>query len=164
VLEHYKYGFNLSEGSLPGDGVLRTVKTPFGTLSGVICWDTDFPATVRQAGRNGTDILMSLANDWREIDPLHGRMAVYRAIENGVSLVRQGNEGLSLATDPYGRVVASMDHFVASERVMVAQVPTHGVVTVYSVIGDLFGWLAVAGFVAVVAWVIVAGVRRPTGG
>ncbi len=38
---------------------------------------------------------------------------------------------------------------------MVAQVPIQGVFTLYSVIGDLFGWLAVAGFVAIVSWVVM---------
>jgi apolipoprotein N-acyltransferase len=155
VLEHLKYGGNLVEGSRPGDGVLRTFESPFGTMSGVICWDADFPTTVRQAGRNGTDILLLPSNDSREIDPLHTQMAVFRAIENGVSLVRQASNGLSMATDPYGRVLAAMDHFLASEWVMVAQVPTQGVFTVYSVIGDLLGWLALVGFVGIVIWAVV---------
>jgi apolipoprotein N-acyltransferase len=159
VLEHLKYGFNISEGSQPGDGVLHTVQTPFGTLSGVVCWDDSFPAPMRQAGRNGTDILMVPANDHREVAPLRMQMAIYRAIENGVSLVRQGSNGMSMATDPYGRVVGVMDHFVASERVMVAQVPTQGVFTLYSVIGDLFGWLAVVGLGAITIWVVVRGRR-----
>jgi apolipoprotein N-acyltransferase len=155
VLEHVKYGAGLLEGIQPGDRVLRTFKSPFGTISGIICWDADFPATVRQAGRNGTDILLVPSNDSREIDPMHTHMAVFRAIENGVSLVRQASRGLSIVTDPYGRVLADMDHFTASEWVMVAQVPTHGVFTVYSVIGDLFGWLALAGFAAITAWVLI---------
>jgi apolipoprotein N-acyltransferase len=95
------------------------------------------------------------ADDHREVDPLRTQMAVYRAIENGVSLVRQGNEGLSMATDPYGRVVGAMDHFYGGERVLVAQVPTRGVPTLYAVIGDLFAWLAVAGFVGMVIWAVV---------
>ena len=66
-----------------------------------------------------------------------------------------GSNGLSMATDPYGRVLAAMDHFTASERVMVAQVPTKGVFTLYSVIGDLFGWLAVVGFVTITIWTVV---------
>ena len=159
VVEHLKYGGNMFEGSLLGDGVLHTVETPYGTLSGVICWDADFPAIVRQAGRDGIDILLVPSGDWREIDPLHTQMAVFRAIENGVSLVRQVNQGLSLAADPYGRVLAVQDHFTGSERVMVAQVPTQGVSTIYPVIGDLLGWLAVAGFAAVVIWAIVRGRR-----
>jgi apolipoprotein N-acyltransferase len=155
VLEHIKYGGSMIEGTEPGDGVLRTVETPYGTLSGVICWDTDFPAVVRQAGRNGTDILLSPSLDFRAIDPMHAQMAVFRAIENGVSVVRQSDNALSVATDPYGRTLAAVDHFTTSERVMVAQVPTRGVFTLYSVIGDVFGWLAVVGFVGMVIWAVV---------
>jgi apolipoprotein N-acyltransferase len=156
VLEHYKYGGQSLEGFKPGDGILRTVETPYGTISGVICWDTNFHAPVRQAGRNGTDILLSPSMEFRAIDPMHAQMATYRAIENGVSLVRQADNGLSIATDPYGRTLAAMDHFATEDRVMVVQVPSKGVFTVYSVIGDLFGWLAVAGF----ATISVVGIVR----
>jgi apolipoprotein N-acyltransferase len=155
VLEHYKYGGSSLEGFLPGDGVLRTVETPYGTLSGIICWDTDFPTVVSQAGRNGTDILLSPSLDIRSIDPMHAQMAVFRAIENGVSVVRQSDNALSIVADPYGRTLAAVDHFTSNEWVMVAQVPTKGVFTLYSVIGDLFGWLAVVGFVVIVGWGVV---------
>jgi apolipoprotein N-acyltransferase len=160
VLEHYKYGGQTIEGFKPGDGVLRTAQTPFGTLSGLICWDTDFPAAVSQAGRNGTDILLSPSMDYRAIDPIHAHMAVFRAIENGVSVVRQADNGLSVVTDPYGRILAAVDHFTASERVMVAQVRANGgVFTLYSIIGDLFGWLAVAGLALVALWAVIQGRR-----
>jgi apolipoprotein N-acyltransferase len=155
VVEHYKYGGQMFEGFRPGDGVLRTVDTPYGTLSGIICWDTDFPVEVSQAGRNGTDLLLSPSLEWRAIDPMHAQMAVFRAIENGVSVVRQADNGLSVVADPYGRILAEMDHFTASERVMVAQVPTKGVFTVYSVIGDLFGWLSAVGFLVIVVWGVI---------
>ncbi len=69
-----------------------------------------------QLGRNGADILLSPAHDWPEIDPMHAQMAVFRAIENGVSVVRQADQGRSITTDPYGRVLAEMDHFTASGR------------------------------------------------
>jgi apolipoprotein N-acyltransferase len=155
VLEHIKYGGAMIEGLEPGDGVLRTVETPYGTLSGVICWDTDFPTVVNQAGRNGTDILLSPSLDFRAVDPMHAQMAVFRAIENGVSVFRQSDNALSIVADPYGRTLAAVDHFTASEWVTVAQVPTHGVFTIYSVVGDLFGWLAVLGFLAMVVWGVV---------
>ena len=71
VLEDLKYGGTLLEGSRPGDRILRTFERPFGTTSGEICWDADFPTTVRQAGRNGTDILSVPSGDRRAVDPLH---------------------------------------------------------------------------------------------
>jgi len=159
VLEHYKYGGQLVEGFKPGDGILRTVETPYGTLSGIICWDTNFHKPVLQAGRNGTDILLSTSLEYQAIDPMHAQMATYRAIENGVSLVRVADNGLSIVTDPYGRTVAAVDHFTTSERVIVAQVPSKGVFTLYPVIGDLFGWLAVVGMVAIIVVAVVQGRR-----
>ncbi|MEJ2750314.1 MAG: nitrilase-related carbon-nitrogen hydrolase, partial [Anaerolineae bacterium] len=158
VLDHLKYGGSGFEGNrVDGDGVLRTAVTPYGVLSGLICWDTDFPGTVSQAGRNGTDILLSPSLDDRDIDPIHAYMAAARAIENGVSMVRASDNGLSIITDPYGRVLASMDHFTAGERVIVAQVPTEGVPTLYPIIGDLFGWLMIAGFLVLTVLGIVRG-------
>jgi apolipoprotein N-acyltransferase len=158
VLEHYKYGGVGFEGNrVNGDRILRTAQTPFGVISGVICWDTDFPSTVRQAGRNGTDILLSPSLDFREIDPIHAHMAIVRAIENGVSVVRVSDNGLSVVADPYGRILAATDHFTAGKRTIVAQVPTQGVPTLYPIIGDLFGWLAIAGFVVVAVWAIIRG-------
>jgi apolipoprotein N-acyltransferase len=150
VLEHLKFGGQAIEGFASGDGILRTVETPFGTLSGIICWDTFFHKPVLQAGRNGTDILLSTSYEYRAIVPMHAQITIFRSIENGVSLVRVADNGISFATDPYGRTVASVDFFTTSERVMVAQVPAYHVTTLYSIIGDLFGWLAVAGFAAII--------------
>ncbi len=156
VLEHFKYGGVGFEGNrINGDGILRTAQTPFGTISGVICWDTDYPGIVRQSGLNGTDILLSPSLEYREMDPIHAYMAVVRAIENGVSVVRVADNGLSVVVDPYGRILASMDHFTAGERVIVAQVPTQGLRTLYPIIGDLFGWLSTVGIAGFIVWGMV---------
>jgi apolipoprotein N-acyltransferase len=148
VLEHHKYGGATLDGAVPGDGILRTVETPFGTLSGIICNDTDHEEIVAQAGKNGTDILFSPSMEMQAIDPIHAHMAIFRAIENGVTLVRQADNGLSIVVDPYGRVSTTMDHFNNTERVMVAKVPIQSTFTIYPYIGDLFAWLAMVGFAA----------------
>lgn len=152
VLEHLKFGGQAIEGFSPGDGILRTIETPYGTLSGVICWDTFFQKPILQAGRNDTDILISTSYEFRAIVPMHAQITTFRAIENGVSLVRVADNGISFATNPYGRTVSSVDFFNTSERAMVAQVPAYHVTTLYSIIGDLFGWLAVLGLVGVSVW------------
>ena len=92
----------------------------------------------------GADAILAPAADFRAVHPMHGHMSVFRSIENGVSLVRQADNGLSLVTDPYGRVLASMDHFAGGERVVVAQMPTRGVATPYAFWGDVFAWGTVA--------------------
>jgi apolipoprotein N-acyltransferase len=160
VLDHVKYGGAISSpGMLVGDGILQTVDTPFGVLSGVICWDQDYPAVIRQAGQNGTGLMLVPSYDWMEIDPIHTNMAVFRAIENGMSLVRQTDAGLSIAVDPYGRVLAQTDFFGATDRTMVAQVPVKHVTTVYTLFGRYFEWVCLAGFLYIIAR--AASTRRP---
>lgn len=149
VLEHYKYGGNIIEGTVKGNGILQTVDTPYGRLSGVICWDQDFPQVMRQAGQNDVDILLAPTADWKEIDPLHSMVGVTRAIENGYSLFRQDMNGLSIAVDAMGRTISQMDHYISSDWTMTAQVPIKGKQTLYSVFGDWFVY---------VCFVILAGI------
>jgi apolipoprotein N-acyltransferase len=136
--------------SIRGDGKLRALDTPYGRLSSVICFDADFPQLVAQAGRLGTDLLLDPSNDWKAIDPLHTRMASFRAIEQGFNLVRHTSQGLSAAFDYQGRQLASMDHYLTTDRVLVAQVPTRGTRTVYALLGDCFAWACLAGLAGVV--------------
>jgi apolipoprotein N-acyltransferase len=133
-----------------GDGKLRALDTPYGRLSSVICFDADFPQLLAQAGRLKTDLLLDPSNDWKAIDPWHTRMASFRAVEQGFNLVRHTSQGLSAAFDYQGRQLAAMDHYLAADRVLVAQVPIHGTRTVYSLLGDWFAWLCLAGLAGVV--------------
>jgi apolipoprotein N-acyltransferase len=161
VLEHLKYGGNIFEGTLKGDGDLQAVTTPFSVLSGVICYDMDYPAVIQQTGQNGTGLLLVPSKDWREIDPAHSHMAVFHAIENGMSIVRQVDTGLSIAVDPYGHVLAQTDYFSATDRTMVAQVPTQHVETIYTSFGHWFGWICLLGFLFIVTYSVVhASIKR----
>ncbi len=157
VLEHVKYGGNMIEGSLKGSGQLQTVETPYGTLSAAICWDTDYPGIIRQAGQLGVDILLSPSLEWAGIDPMHGEMSAFRAVENGMAVVRQADKGKSVVTDAYGRTLASAG---SEEPMMQASVPTSGISTLYAQAGDIMGMVAVAGSLIMLGWGIAAGRRQ----
>jgi apolipoprotein N-acyltransferase len=130
----------------PGPGVLPIANTPFGRLTTVICFDADFPSLIRQAG--GADLLLVPANDWEPIAELHSRMAIFRAIENGVSLVRPTGNGISLAVDDLGRLRAyNADYFVTGKHSLITTVPIQGRPTLYSRIGDSFAYLCVLGLI-----------------
>ena len=131
----------------PGTGIVPVADTPFGRIASVICYDMDFTNLVNQAGKAHADIMLVPAWDWRAIDPLHTVMATFRAIENGFSMVRQTGEGLSVAVDYHGNVLASMDYYTAKDQHLSAQVPSKGIWTVYSYIGDTFAWLCLASLV-----------------
>src|SRR5581483_9553647 len=131
---------------------LRSLATPYGVLSAMICYDADFPPLAAQAGRLGADIVLDPASDWRAIDPWHTQMASFRAIEQGFNLVRQTKFGLSAAYDYQGRRLAAMDEFEAKDFVLVAEVPTRGVRTIYSRLGDWLAWLCIAGLLVLMAY------------
>jgi apolipoprotein N-acyltransferase len=134
-----------------GDGRLPVIDTSVGRVATAICFDADFPEYIRDIGRSAADLFILPANDWPAIKESHFEMAVFRAIENGVPIVRAGSSGLSGAFDPWGRVLGVTDHY-SGARTMVAQVPIGGTHTLYPHIGDLFGWLCVAGLaIAIVA-------------
>ena len=135
----------------PGDGRLRIADTEVGRVATAICFEMDFPGYIRQAGLASADVLIAPANDWEAIKSIHFRMAVFRAIENGVTLIRPTKSGISIAVDPYGRVAAQTDHFTKDARTMVAQLPAGGVRTFSARFGDVFAWLCLASLLAVAA-------------
>jgi apolipoprotein N-acyltransferase len=128
-----------------GDGKLRGLDTPYGQVSSIICFDGDFPQLLAQAGALRTDVMLDPSNDWRAIDPWHTQMASFRTIEQGFNLIRQTSQGLSAAFDYQGRRLAAMDHYQTTDHAMVSQVPTRGVWTIYTRLGDWFAWLCLVG-------------------
>jgi apolipoprotein N-acyltransferase len=127
----------------PGDGQLRVAPTAAGRLGSAICFEADYPQFIRQAGQQRADLLIVPANEWKAIKYLHVHMAAFRAVENGVPIVRLAS-GISSAFDPWGRVLALSEYFAPGDRTMTAQVPIGHVWTLYPYIGDLFAWCCVA--------------------
>jgi apolipoprotein N-acyltransferase len=146
--------------TVKGDGNVPTLATPYGRIAGAICFDMDFPHLPRRAGQAGADLILVPAADWKAISPLHTYMASFRAIENGFSLMRVVRGGFSAAFDYQGRLLAGMDSFTTKDYLILAHVPTKGVTTIYSQIGDVFAWLSIAGFVALLGWIVAQGFRR----
>ena len=143
VLHHIKYGGNMFEGTLKGDGVLQTVDTPYGKLSAIICWDADFPNIVKQTGAQGVDLLIIPSQDWLGVRDIHAGMATFRAVENGITVLRQTGQGVSLVSDPYGKVLNRIDTFEESTSDFVGiqkvTVPITSVNTLYPKLGDILG-------------------------
>jgi apolipoprotein N-acyltransferase len=127
------------------------MEMPGGRLATAICFDADFPELMRQTGQGGADLVVVPANEWRNIRHVHAQMAVFRAIENGVSLLRPAASGIFSAVDPWGRVLGMADHFSGGDRTLIAQVPLGHTATLYAKTGDLFAWLCVAGVLAAAA-------------
>jgi apolipoprotein N-acyltransferase len=160
VWDYAKSTVPLHDGNAPGSGIVPTVDTPYGRLATVICYDADFPALVQQAGQAHADMLLVPASDWPAVAEMHARMAIPRAVENGLALIRSTRQGTSLAVDHQGRLLGyKADYFVGDDQTMIVNVPTRGVRTIDAVIGAYAGCLYIVGLVALAG---VALFRRRT--
>src|SRR5687768_11520510 len=136
------------DGHSPGPGEVPVVDTPYGRLATVICQDDFFPSLIRQAGRKDVDILLLPSSDWEAITDWHAQQSPFRAVENGMALVRPTRKGITLATDSLGRTVGQKsDYFTGDDHTLVTSVPMQGRSTVYAAIGDVFAYACAAGLV-----------------
>ena len=141
-----------------GPEILQSVDTPYGRIAVSICRDMEFPHYMRQAGRDGVDIMLSPAYEWPKGLVVH---SVYmRGIENGFSLVRPTYNGITIAQDFNGRILSQMDSEETDDGILYAEVPTRGVNTLYTEVGDLLGWGSVLGFLGLVLFNVILSVKR----
>lgn len=140
---------------IPGNGKIPVFDTTYGKIASVICADLDYPSLIHQGGVSDADFLLIPAQDWSAVDPLHTNMSVFRAIENGVSMVKGTGGGLSIAVDPYGRIIDASDYFNSDQKPMITRLPTQGVGTLYALIGDAFAWLCILGIFIMSVWGIL---------
>jgi apolipoprotein N-acyltransferase len=120
-----------------------------------ICYEIIFPSFVRKRVNEGANLLVNITNDgWfgRSSGPFqHAAMARMRTIENGVSMVRCANSGISMMTDQFGRVLHKTPLY--TRTVATGSVPIETVDTLYRRLGD---WpLGVAGMLLIVAGILL---------
>jgi apolipoprotein N-acyltransferase len=112
-------------------------------FSTAICFEGIFPGLIRQFCRRGAEMIAIVTNDgWFGKTPgpyQHCELMVMRAVENGVPLVRAANNGISLVSDPYGRILSQTGLFV--EATLIQDVPRPAGATFYRRFGDVFSIL-----------------------
>ena len=142
------------------DGILKSVATPYGRIGAAICFDMDFPPFIRALGKQKADIVLVPAFDTRGIRPYHTEVGLMRGLENGFSVVRMTNTGTSMAIDGSGRTLARQEFFETADRLMLADVPTRRVPTLYGLLGEWFAWAGIACALCLVIWGAAAGRKR----
>ncbi len=107
--------FNLSGSSLTAGKGAQLVESRYGTLGGLVCYDSIFYQNARESAKNGADMLLlstndSWYNDSKAIDQ-HFAHAVFRAVENRRPLVRCATTGRSGMITSNGTIVAQSEVF-----------------------------------------------------
>jgi apolipoprotein N-acyltransferase len=140
-----------------GPEVIQSVDTPYGRIGVSICRDMSFSGYARQAGEQQVDIMLNPSFDYPKST---GATYSLRAIENGFTMIRPVYNGFSYAVDPNGKLLASMDSDNTNTGIMYADVPTQGVNTLYTQIGDVLGWICVVGLVGLIPLSIVLRIKQ----
>jgi apolipoprotein N-acyltransferase len=160
---------------IPGDftagdrSVAFELAAPRVRLSPLICFEDVIPGLASQSAADDVDFLLNLTNDgwfgqsaaqWQQ-----AASAVFRAVENGLPLVRCTNNGLTCWIDSRGRlrqILQSDAGDVYGPGFLIAKIPLTPLgqnrePTFYHRHGDWFGW-------ACVGLVAVAAALRPVAG
>ncbi len=145
------YGFS------PGSGV-RLIDTPLGRALPLICYEAIFPGHGR--GLERPDYLLQITNDaWfgTVSGPFqHLDQARFRAVEQGLPLIRAANTGVSAVIDARGEVVASLG--LGEAGYLDVALPGSFGITFYARSGDV----PVAIFLLVTLCALIVGARRNT--
>jgi apolipoprotein N-acyltransferase len=133
----------------PGDEAV-TGALDSGRLGALICYEAIFPDLARLFTARGAGLLVNITNDgWYGVSSAphqHFAMAAFRAVENGVFVVRAANTGISGVIDPFGRVRARTRLFERTALVheVALGAPDPGGRTFYARHGDLFAFACLA--------------------
>lgn len=143
----------IGDGFEPGTGPeLFRVGSPSCAAGVLICFEDTIAGLTRQTALEGPDFLLNLTNNgwfgetaaqWQ-----HAANARFRAMENGLTLVRCTNNGLTCWFDSFGRVFGILRDEHGSVyapgyemvRIPLPAASTKGVRTVYQAGGHWFGW------------------------
>ena len=138
-----------------GDGPKTLDAQGAGIALPMVCYEVIFPgrlASVR--GQKRPDWILNVTNDaWygNSSGPRqHLAMAQFRAIEEGLPLVRSANTGISAVIDTKGRITGRLG--LGEKGVLDAELPQKRGPTVYSVVGDAVFWALMILFVVFSAW------------
>ena len=187
VLPFIKWFTPITGGFTPGDRVThftlerRATSRPDSTISSqhagivsgapariktsvLICFEDTFPHLVRDYVDEDTDFLVNLTNNGWFGDSAaqwqHAASAAFRAVENGVPLLRSGNNGLTCWIDSRGRVREIFRNLSGSEygagyvtwEIPLLSPDDKPTRTFYNRHGDWFGWGCVGLTGLALAW------------
>lgn len=137
----------LEDGFAAGDQPL-IVSTPVPGTGIAICKDMHFPTLGRDYAGARAKLMLVPALDFHVDDRSAMAMTVMRGIEGGFSIARATRQGYSFVSDPFGRIVAERRSGPGA-GLLIARAPAGlDAPTPYARVGDLFGWLCVAGLIA----------------
>ena len=129
-------------------GVFPVYDTPLGRFSSLICADGNYTDIARYITQNGAQLIAAPYREFKGFGEQLWQNVTFRAAENRTAMVVTGAASVSAIIDPYGRQVALDFNRDGSELILVGDVTLGtGEGTIYTSLGDILGWVSLAGLV-----------------
>jgi len=129
-------------GFVPGKEI--SVFQMSSVASGVaICKDMDYSGFIRKYDKHETMVMYVPAWDFIKAGLLHSRMAIWRGVENGYAIVRMARQGQLTISDHRGNILYEGSCTNNKAAALIGKVPLVATKTIYSQLGDWFGYLVV---------------------
>lgn len=150
---------NLGEADFkPGTKAVTYAVTSKISVAPFICYEIIYPHFVQQHLKEHATLMVHITNDgWfgNSTGPYHhATMARMRSIENGVSMARCANSGITTCIDPQGRILGKTK--LGCRTTLTCILPLQQATTIYARYGD---W-----FITVCCIVVAAGLLMFVGG
>jgi len=132
----------------PGEGP-KVLEVPEKNIriGPLICYEDIMAELSRGYAKRGVNLLVNLTNDaWfgKSMAPYqHLLLSIPRAVETRRYLVRSTNSGISAIISPTGKIEAHTDIFT-TENLKGEVVLIDSLGTLYTEVGDIFAWMALA--------------------
>ncbi len=128
-------------------GVFPVYSSPLGRLATLICHDANYTDVTRRLAANGAQIIAAPIHEFGAFGEQYWTNVLFRAVENRTAMVLTGTTGISAIINPDGSLVALDSDPSGSRLSLVGDVTAGDGPTLYTSLGDILGWISMAGFV-----------------
>lgn len=129
-----------------GSGAQTITPKGYPSFSPLICYEIIFPNKVVNKHKKRPDYIVTITNDGWYGDSAgprqHFEQARFRAIEQGIPVLRSANTGISGIIDAYGKVIAKQPLMTRGEVISALPMPLEKI-TLYGQYGDLIYILSI---------------------
>ncbi len=143
------YGKNHAFGEPPTAmrGVYPVYDTPLGRLATLICHDANYTDVARKLAAKGAQIIAAPVHEFGSFGEQFWTNALFRALENRTAVVVTGAAHVAAIINPDGSLVALDIDSQGSRLTLTGEVTLGSGPSIYTSLGDVLGWAAMAGFV-----------------
>ncbi len=139
-------------------GTFPVFETTFGRMAALICADGNYTDITRKLTQNRAQLVAAPYKEFPGFGEQLWQNTIFRAVENQTAVVVTGATSVAAIINPYGRLAALDINKAGSEAILIGDVSLgSGAGTRYTSLGDILGWVALAGLAAFLVYMTVEG-------